>query len=645
MSFRATVALLGNVTETSGIPSLETMTWVRYPQVLSLGVVIYLLGVHGALCSMDITEPDTGWKWSSVAHIHPGSVFKLSEARPDGNEKKAGIVSIACEVTAQVAKKNDPAGYVEIIGKINEPLDLTQYQALSFAYRFSKILPDKSIRSMWIYLGGGTKERIEVIADGQWHEVVIPLYEFITNPRDTILEKATGIAFCYYVRPTEENQEVKFTFWLDDVKLEEKSQGKQKPAILCLTPSTKETYGRRAVEFISEPVEKELKNRGFERGWHVGWDDLCMNYLKAFNAVIFYDYPFLTPGEAIPPEVRKQIELFQKYVKEGGSLFFASSPYTQAKIIVMNELMKPMNGKVYAELVKDESNVYKLSYPCPFITFSWTDAITRSPLTEGVTGLYYGTTFLEPGSPTTLPAEVGNEWQILARGLPSTSSFKVDPSANSVSGKGTFAESPVLVAVREYGKGRIVLWPMSLTFTMMDGYSWMLENGIVMDGKANGRISNGGRLLYNLLQWLVEPSMPEKNFGGYKQPEETSLSKKKAKHKAIKWSKPRGEVINPIYQHAYLGLAGAMSHLSSGKSSPEEMIKAAKTAGYRFVVFTEDVETLSRDSWDKLIAVCKQNSDTNFYAFPGFYYKTQWGAEYITFGGHADLCYPLPEWV
>ena len=413
----------------------------------------------------------------------------------------------------------------------------------------------------------------------------------------------------------------------------------KRPAILCVVPTAREAYGAPDLE-PPERVAQELKELGFERGWHVGWDDLTPQYLRQFNAVLLYDFPCTTPGK-IDPKVEQQLAVLRQYLEDGGGLWFSEYPYNRSKIEVQNALLAPWGGRILWELVKDDSAPYTLQPPCPPLRFSWTNAIARAPITEGVQGLYYGVDFWEPGSPNTCPVEVSNDWQVLVRGMPSAASAKVNPSAPEVEGPGSIASAPPLLAVRQCGKGRVVLWPMSLVYTLMDGYHWMLEGGIVMQGRPPDRPSDGARLTYNLLKWLVEPSLAA-GMGGYVyQPPPVPPREAEPGFQEIDWTQERP--VAPLYPRAFVGLVGAQTALSSGTGTPEEFIAAAKRAGYQFVVFTEDLERLDAAAWDKLVAACQAGAGPEFAAIPGLYYRTVYGAEYVTFGDL--LIYPRPEWL
>ena len=412
-----------------------------------------------------------------------------------------------------------------------------------------------------------------------------------------------------------------------------------RPAFLALTPADGETYGRSEVEYVPDQVAAALKARGWERGWHTGWKDLTLAYLQQFNAVILYDLPGSGP-EGPPAETVKTLDLLRQYVEAGGGLWVAQAPYWAKKSPTANALLAPLGAKVYNELVKDAATTVTIKSGLPF---GWTDALGKGPLTEGVAGLFYGESFFEPASPNVNPIEVSADWQVVARGLPSAATYKVEVGGSETTGPGAFSSAPVLIAARDWGKGRVVVWPMTLSFTLLDGYNELLDKGLVMEGQAGGHKSDGARLCYNLLDWLMQPSRALPGWGGfiYKSVPPRTLDNELGFIR-YDWTKQRP--VHPMYDHAYLGLVGGMSNLSRGKAAPEELIAAAKAAGYEFIVFTEDLGVLKKEGWDKLVTLCKASTDAHFAAFPGMYYKTIHGQEFIAFGLAGDLSYPPADW-
>ncbi|NCO42402.1 MAG: hypothetical protein COZ06_29320 [Armatimonadetes bacterium CG_4_10_14_3_um_filter_66_18] len=139
--------------------------------------------------------------------------------------------------------------------------------------------------------------------------------------------------------------------------------------------------------------------------------------------------------------------------------------------------------------------------------------------------------------------------------------------------------------------------------------------------------SDGEALVKNLLAWLAAPSTG--TFGGFKPPPAQAENKQPGLY-AIDWDSvqlPPRRVPN-----TYRGLLGMRSSLSSGADSPEQMIAAAKEAGYDFAAFGEELAKLTPGKLERLARLCQEQSGERFQVFAGFTYETATGALMLTFG-------------
>ena len=303
-------------------------------------------------------------------------------------------------------------------------------------------------------------------------------------------------------------------------------------------------------------------------------------------------------------------------------------------------MLDPCGAEILVEQIVDNTNIYRKTSIGH--TFAWTDRIAPHPVTKGVTGLCYNLDRWEPGEPGVVPVKTDANWQVLIKRMPTAATFlpmpaEMDMKANS--GPGTYRESPPLLAVRNYGKGRMAVWPTLTTFTLLDGYSMILEDGIVMDSQHGDKRSDGARLTYNLLHWLSEPSLGSGGFGNYKAPPPAPPPPPDLGLYQIDWSKTSD--FGPCCSHAYLGLIGARTGLSTGEGTPEEFVAAAKQAGYQFIAFCEDINNMSKENWDKLVAACKKATTADFLALPGYYYLDNENDAFVVLGISQ---YPPPAW-
>ena len=392
---------------------------------------------------------------------------------------------------------------------------------------------------------------------------------------------------------------------------------------------------------LASRAEAELKREGFQIVWHNSFEDLTAKFLKQFHGVVLY-YNHHLPKPEEP--VQKGLAALREYVRLGGGLLISKDLYTMSSQAAWDALLVPLGAGLVYEGILDPDNVYRQRPPSPPYEFAWTDAILEHPATRGVEGLFYTIKYWEPGEPGTLPLRVDEDWRVLVRGMPTAATFVPNPVSGDHRkpiGPGSIKSSPPLLATRQFGKGRVALWPMLATFTLMDGYSAHLEQGLVMQSMRQGRRSDGARLTYNLLHWLTEPSGQLAGFGGYAPPTAAPATAKKTElgFREIDWSKPTE--FGPFLGHAYLGLIGARTGLSTGRGTPDAFIAAARAAGYDFIVFCEDIDEMPKENWDKLVAACERGSGEQFHAFPGMYYRDYAETPFLALG---DIGYPKPNW-
>ncbi|MBO4344136.1 MAG: hypothetical protein J5833_00175, partial [Victivallales bacterium] len=82
----------------------------------------------------------------------------------------------------------------------------------------------------------------------------------------------------------------------------------------------------------------------------------------------------------------------------------------------------------------------------------------------------------------------------------------------------------------------------------------------------------------------------------------------------------------------YKGVIGARTTYSTGRSTPAEYVEAAKRIGLDFIVFLEDFENLSYESFEALRKECIQFTSNGFCAMAGFTYKNVDGNNQYIFG-------------
>ena len=372
--------------------------------------------------------------------------------------------------------------------------------------------------------------------------------------------------------------------------------------------------------------------------------------LSRYNVLIFGD-SFLNSAEPdpqtgqLPPWVRETVALMRRFLNEGGGIFFCGNGEANfGNVVVYNYILKELgvDAQVVGEQVRDPATQVALPNVTSALNWCWTDAVPTNPLTDGVRGLWYPFAYGGDGGLGVLPIKVGPDWQILARGLPTAATFAIDRNASKNgptvfdSQPGVVKSAPLLIAARQSEKGRVVLCPMWTHFGLLCG-STPGVGGWLMDGRHQGRRSDGARLLENLLCWLAEPSQGSTTIGRFvparisvPAPPVPDLSTDSAT-----WVLPHGQ---REFARQFKGIIGVHSNLSDGQSTPLDLIAAAKKAGYHFLAFTEDLTRMDQGKYAKLVSICQEANarDPAFVAYPGLDFRTDAGDRNLAFG--------MPNW-
>jgi len=587
----------------------------------------------GAAPAVDLTDANAG-KWSTVAHPHASAGFDLPQPRIDASTKKVGAASLACDVAVGGdAGGEAPLGYFELRYSANELMDLSDVRALRFSYRFSKPLRDGAVHNCWVNVveswskdGGQARqsEGIEYVADGKWHDVLVPLHGMTPTPHAWPLDKARYLTICFYLNPAP-GEKLAFTFNLDGVEWVAKAPLEERPPALLfqMQPDAK--------------VEKQLLAAGYvvhngdrrDRIELHRW--LTRALLRQFNAFVMTDFP-QTGTKGATPEQKQIIDTLRWYVEQGGGLFVwgGNDQDTGMCVRFQNELLAAYGVRVLRECVTDDKHRIKGRH----FNYLWTDDVAEDPLTQDVAGLYYPLVTGWGGTSWTNPLQVDGTWRVLVRGMPTTYTLPLFESKHNVAASkqpATYKSSPPLVAVKQAGAGRISLWPTRATCSFVDGYHFMWDDGLVLEGSADGRRSDGLKLVTNLLAHLVEPTAKSGRFGGFRPagPRQIRSLANEPGFRRFDWSSRQ---VAAGCRNAYKFLIGARTALSSGQGTVAEYAAAARKHGYDAIVFSEDLEKMSSEKWDRLKAECREHTTEDFLAVEGLKWTDQVGNQGVVFG-------------
>ncbi|HCN07695.1 MAG TPA: hypothetical protein DIT01_07155 [Lentisphaeria bacterium] len=356
-----------------------------------------------------------------------------------------------------------------------------------------------------------------------------------------------------------------------------------------------------------------------------------------YNVIIYGDtfYHLVQPdpgtGE-LPERIRKQVPPLRRFLEAGGGIWFCGLGEQNwgRSVHALNYILEQLDldAAVVGEVVKDGREIKAPA--SRYSGYAWVDVLP-DPLTAGVENLLSPSGVVSgEGSMGVCPiARLGPDWRVLLRGKPTAASYpavQTDAAGRLEEQPGTIGSAPILCAVRQAGKGRVVLWPTWSSFTVTGG-----SGGMLVDGRHEETWSDGARLIENLTCWLAEPSRESTEVGTLDAAAtESGDAPVDVAAGLAAWRKTGRR----DYPRQFKGLIGAHSDLSDGQSSPQEMIAAARAAGYDFIAFTEDLAAMDADKWARLLAVCDQANDNDgaFIAYPGLDFMDEAGNRGLHFG-------------
>jgi hypothetical protein len=450
-----------------------------------------------------------------------------------------------------------------------------------------------------------------------------------------------------------------------------------RPAVLFATAANVGTgvppwvgYVERA--FVSGLMSKTKSDPGFEVDFLEKLNDLNSSRLSQYNVVVLFISPASlallqqSSKEDIPSEmmlnatIQRFLPTILNFTNRGGGVFLFPSEqnwYVQ----FLPELMEAFGMVLPVEVLVegDPANVAPMDH-MSLVSLAYTRAVAAGhPATAGVKSVWY------PTSPVfqagyTGPLLPDPNWTVLLRGSPTMltkavnasdpgSDGKLPPCANSTCrGRTPGVAAPPLLAVRDFGKGRVGMLNQWRHFTTGSGSAWFFDEQVLLRGVGD-RPSDMGRLLRNTLRWLATAPQASGGLGGFVTPPNRWQSPNDAPAVAAEYADVTtkhcglGDHYDPNFLDGvsclgcsasekagklFRGLIGARTSLSDGSGSVQEYASAAKASKIDFIVFLETFalggnRTLGVTALAQLKADCAKHSDSSVLLLPG-YVIVQW---------------------
>ena len=218
--------------------------------------------------------------------------------------------------------------------------------------------------------------------------------------------------------------------------------------------------------------------------------------------------------------------------------------------------------------------------------------------------------------------EYDENWTAVVSGNDTARSYFVHPQTNLMDDEqpGTYESAPPIMAVRQFGQGRIVAYnvPPIYTYLNLDNPLWPHTTERA-GNPATGEASHGQKLLENAFRWAAAPAQEVAALGTRTIPERVE---RVVFPERMEVAPPPGapDALTPLpAREHYRGIKGARTAYSDGEGTVEEWAAAARAAGLDFIVFGEDLTRLTPEKWEALVEDCRRiSAEGDIYLCPGY---------------------------
>ncbi len=281
--------------------------------------------------------------------------------------------------------------------------------------------------------------------------------------------------------------------------------------VLCLASEDTKIQG---LDSIQPEVVREYRDQGYE---------LHFAYYQKVNPEELGKYPVVVGmipqlfcgTKAIDGKLGDAIE---KYVAGGGGFLLMSEPSYYG----VEDFLKQMNPwlrRFDVQLLNDQprdSDPENRKEMVRVLTYRFlkTSNMSKHPVTEGVDFLWLPTHFSD-SYVLTYTMKAGPAWDVIVRGEKTCAGYKFNELRDGNRIVGEYPSEPPLLAVRDFGKGKLAVFSTASGYFIWDALHWGNGSGFVLHE------GNGMKLMCNLFKYLSsgEKYLAEsRNPGGLKLP-------------------------------------------------------------------------------------------------------------------------------
>ena len=394
-------------------------------------------------------------------------------------------------------------------------------------------------------------------------------------------------------------------------------------AAFCLAafaePDTLLVVGGGDVKNYNRFIFDNLAENGFAKQRTVSMDSLTATDLATAKLVIYMRS--VGGGYALVPREETVKTALVEYVRAGGGLVIVSLLGQMMSASAFSvQLMEGFGGEVLmATPVYPKGRVLALGDRK--INYAYTDRVFP-PFNEGVEnvmfyadnhlGVMLGIWGCKPSKDwkvvLTAGADVGaKRFREIGAPFYDSRAEKVDEMSG---------DYPI-VAVREFGKGRVCWFGICTHFFTLDttkgGDAEAIMKQVICDGVKGHPKSDTNRFIQNVFSWTAAKSL---GLDAASIPKVQTLADYEA-------------AFDKSYK-CFKGVIGPRTTYSSGKSTVAEYVAKAKSLGLDFITFLEEFERLTPENYEKLQKECESFTDGKFTAWAGYTIQKEDGnREYV----------------
>jgi len=394
---------------------------------------------------------------------------------------------------------------------------------------------------------------------------------------------------------------------------------------------------------------KRLVHDGWEvntRSQDLDKEELAWSEVEKYNVLVVAGAGQASADGSVTDRDLRSIAVIRRFVKEGGGVLCVPSWLQMDTLMPPQiELLRPWGAVPFSEEMLFTFGGTRRATSWE-IDFSFCPGTNAPPLLQNVPGLWIPVGTRVGLQAHVLPFQVDESWTMdLTAGAQSyTRKVPGDQyQPTNADEPGVFDSNVPLLAHREVDGGRLVLCALRGQDWLWGRFAESTLEGISLDHGLTGQPSGGYTMIKNTLAWLAEPSLQNEKLGGATTPPEQLANPfVPAEAKVTDW-KVEDSYPLPQAEESWPGVVGAMTRRSGGMGSVNEWVYSAKSNGLRFLVFLEDFSQLEESELQSLKEECRQASDGEFSAIPGFFISDEIGNRYFFAG--PDLRYPTPEFL